>query len=73
MIIVYFDGLCLPKNPGGVATYGFVVRRGLYSCVVPLRNHFGKELETLMIHDNVHVLHKSELGHQRHRSRFLLD
>jgi ribonuclease HI len=27
MIEVYFDGLCEP-NPGGVATYGFVVRRG---------------------------------------------
>lgn len=27
MIEVYFDGLCEPKNPGGVATYGFVVSR----------------------------------------------
>lgn len=26
MIEVYFDGLCEP-NPGGVATYGFVIRR----------------------------------------------
>lgn len=25
MIIVHFDGLCEPKNPGGVATYGYVV------------------------------------------------
>jgi len=25
MIYLYFDGLCLPKNPGGVACYGFVV------------------------------------------------
>ena len=25
MIKVYFDGLCQPRNPGGVATYGFVV------------------------------------------------
>jgi ribonuclease HI len=25
--IVYFDGLCEPKNPGGVATYGLVVKR----------------------------------------------
>lgn len=24
MIVLYFDGLCEPKNPGGVATYGFV-------------------------------------------------
>ncbi len=24
---VYFDGLCEPKNPGGVATYGYVVYR----------------------------------------------
>jgi ribonuclease HI len=23
---VYFDGLCEPKNPGGVATYGLVVK-----------------------------------------------
>lgn len=26
MIVVHFDGLCEP-NPGGVATYGFVIRR----------------------------------------------
>lgn len=25
---VYFDGLCEPKNPGGVATYGIVIRQG---------------------------------------------
>ncbi|MCD6510026.1 MAG: ribonuclease HI family protein [Thermoprotei archaeon] len=27
MITVYFDGLCEPVNPGGVATYGFIVYR----------------------------------------------
>ncbi|HXX92633.1 MAG TPA: ribonuclease HI [Planctomycetota bacterium] len=27
MIEAYFDGLCEPRNPGGVATFGFVVRR----------------------------------------------
>jgi ribonuclease HI len=27
MITVYFDGLCYPKNPGGVAAYGYVVSR----------------------------------------------
>lgn len=27
MIEAYFDGLCEPKNPGGVATFGFVVHR----------------------------------------------
>ncbi len=27
MIEVYFDGLCLPKNPGGVATWGYVIYR----------------------------------------------
>lgn len=25
MITLYFDGLCMPKNPGGVATFGYVV------------------------------------------------
>jgi ribonuclease HI len=25
MIEIFFDGLCAPKNPGGIATYGFVV------------------------------------------------
>jgi ribonuclease HI len=25
MITLFFDGLCRPKNPGGVATYGFVI------------------------------------------------
>lgn len=25
MIIIYFDGLCEPRNPGGIATYGYVV------------------------------------------------
>jgi ribonuclease HI len=27
-LTIHFDGLCLPKNPGGVATYGFVAKRG---------------------------------------------
>ncbi len=27
MITIYFDGLCQPVNPGGVATYGYVVYR----------------------------------------------
>jgi len=26
VIYLNFDGLCEPKNPGGVATYGFVIR-----------------------------------------------
>jgi len=25
MITVFFDGLCEPKNPGGVVTYGYVI------------------------------------------------
>lgn len=25
MITLFFDGLCMPKNPGGVATYGYVI------------------------------------------------
>jgi ribonuclease HI len=25
MITVYFDGLCYPKNPGGVAAYGYLI------------------------------------------------
>ncbi|RLE88709.1 MAG: ribonuclease H [Thermoprotei archaeon] len=28
IIVVYFDGACEPINPGGVATYGFVIYRG---------------------------------------------
>lgn len=28
MMTLYFDGLCMPKNPGGVATYGYVVYSG---------------------------------------------
>ena len=27
MITVYFDGLCSPKNPGGVAAYGYLIYR----------------------------------------------
>jgi ribonuclease HI len=27
VLVVYFDGLCEPVNPGGVAAYGFVVYR----------------------------------------------
>jgi ribonuclease HI len=27
MITVYFDGLCYPVNPGGVAAYGYLVQR----------------------------------------------
>ena len=25
MITIYFDGLCRPRNPGGVATYGYAI------------------------------------------------
>jgi ribonuclease HI len=25
MITIFFDGLCRPRNPGGVATYGYVI------------------------------------------------
>ena len=25
VLIVYFDGLCEPVNPGGIATYGFII------------------------------------------------
>ncbi|MEJ2776363.1 ribonuclease HI [Sulfolobaceae archaeon RB850M] len=25
MILGYFDGLCEPKNPGGIATFGYVI------------------------------------------------
>ena len=27
MITIHFDGLCYPKNPGGVAAYGYAVYR----------------------------------------------
>lgn len=27
-LYVYFDGLCEPRNPGGVATYGIVIQQG---------------------------------------------
>jgi ribonuclease HI len=27
MITIYFDGLCRPKNPGGMATYGYLIFR----------------------------------------------
>jgi len=25
MITIYFDGLCRPRNPGGMATYGYLI------------------------------------------------
>lgn len=25
MITIFFDGLCEPRNPGGIATYGYVI------------------------------------------------
>lgn len=28
IIEVYFDGLCQPRNPGGVACYAYVVKKG---------------------------------------------
>jgi ribonuclease HI len=27
MITVYFDGACEPKNPGGTASYGFIIQQ----------------------------------------------
>ncbi len=29
MITIYFDGLCRPRNPGGVATYGYVIYKDM--------------------------------------------
>ena len=26
MILIYFDGLCEPKNPGGIATYAYIIK-----------------------------------------------
>jgi len=26
--VIFFDGACLPVNPGGIATYGFVIKLG---------------------------------------------
>jgi ribonuclease HI len=37
MITIYFDGLCYPKNPGGVAAYGYLV----YRDGVPIWRGFG--------------------------------
>ncbi len=37
MMVLYFDGLCEPKNPGGVATYGYV----LYHNDLKFREEFG--------------------------------
>lgn len=28
MVTLHFDGLCEPKNPGGIACYGWLIRRG---------------------------------------------
>ncbi|MCI2413906.1 MAG: ribonuclease HI family protein [Candidatus Aramenus sp.] len=25
MVVGYFDGLCEPRNPGGIATYGYII------------------------------------------------
>jgi len=36
-LVLYFDGLCEPKNPGGVATYGYAI----YSGVRKLCDGFG--------------------------------
>jgi len=38
---MFFDGLCEPKNPGGVATYGFV----LYKDNVHLHSEYGLAAE----------------------------
>ena len=41
-----FDGLCEPENPGGVATYGVIIRKGLsqYSrSLASLTQNLGRE------------------------------
>jgi len=40
-IVVYFDGLCEPVNPGGVATYGFVAYWDDGDGPLPLRRESG--------------------------------
>jgi ribonuclease HI len=37
MIEIFFDGLCQPKNPGGIACYAFVIRKD----AVKLHSEYG--------------------------------
>ena len=49
MIVVYCDGLCEPRNPGGVATYGFV----LYKNSVKIHEGYGVEGEGTGMSNNL--------------------
>ena len=45
MLRVFFDGLCEPENPGGVACYGFVVYEELSVGEVRIFEHCGVAAE----------------------------
>ena len=45
MLRLFFDGLCEPQNPGGVACYGFVVYRGSSSEILKLFEGYGVAAE----------------------------
>ena len=71
-MILYFDGLCEPKNPGGVATYGYVLyddkRKISEECGVVGAGMFGDDVSnnvaeyTAMICGMAHLLHTGYRG-----------
>jgi ribonuclease HI len=72
MMILYFDGLCEPKNPGGVATYGYALydndRKVREECGVVGAGMFGDDVSnnvaeyTAMIRGMAHLLHTEYKG-----------
>lgn len=40
MITVYFDGACWPRNPGGRATWGYVIKNGQQPLKMAHGEHF---------------------------------
>jgi len=71
-MVLYFDGLCEPKNPGGVATYGYVVYDGglkvRKECGMVGAGMFGDDVSnnvaeyTAMIRGMAYLLHTGYRG-----------
>jgi len=43
LIVVNIDGLCEPVNPGGIATYGYVIRDESGSLIAKKSGVVGKD------------------------------
>jgi len=72
-MILYFDGLCAPKNPGGVATYGYAIydedRKLHEECGVVGAGMFGDDASNNVAEYNAMIRGMAYLLHTGYKGR----